>query len=184
MNPDRVGRDGLLRLRFERSGSQTILSQCRYTLPLQALTAITLEDGAAYLMLLNPTGGMLGGDRLLTEITLEANASVCLSTPSAARVYRAAGGAAIQETRIDVKEGASLEYLPGHLIPHAGAALRQSLRIEMAAGSKAVISDSLAAGRVAHGERWSFRELDSGIEVLMRGQPVFISHAKIEPGAA
>ena len=64
----RVGRDGFLRLRFARSGDRTILAQSRFSLPLQALTPLTLADGASYLMLLNPTGGVLGGDHLVTEI--------------------------------------------------------------------------------------------------------------------
>src|SRR6266571_9532388 len=70
-NPERAGRDGYLRLQFERRGQSTILSQSRFTLPLQALTPIALEDGTAYLMLLNPTGGVLGGDHLLTEMVQE-----------------------------------------------------------------------------------------------------------------
>src|SRR5450432_34395 len=66
-NPERVGRDGFLRLRFARRGASTILAQSRFSLPLQALTPLTLADGSSYLMLLNPTGGVLGGDHLLTE---------------------------------------------------------------------------------------------------------------------
>src|SRR5271168_4191935 len=58
-NPGRVGRDGFLRLRFTRSGANTILAQSRFSLPLQILTPLTLADGASYLMLLNPTGGVL-----------------------------------------------------------------------------------------------------------------------------
>src|ERR1700674_1794198 len=76
-NPERVGRDGYLRLRFERRGQRTILSQSRFTLPLQVLTPLALEDGTAYLMLLNPTGGVLGGDHLFTEIVQENDRHAC-----------------------------------------------------------------------------------------------------------
>src|SRR5450631_2803871 len=78
-NTERVGRDGFLRLRFARRGESTILAQSRFSLPLQALTPLTLADGASYLMLLNPTGGVLGGDRLITEIVQEAGTHVCLT---------------------------------------------------------------------------------------------------------
>ena len=87
-NPERVGRDGFLGLRFERRLGRTILAQCRFKLPLQALTPTELADGTAYLMLLNPTGGLVGGDFLLTQIIQEAGTRVCLTTPSATRVYR------------------------------------------------------------------------------------------------
>lgn len=181
MNPDRIGRDGFLGLQFERRGPATILSHCRYTLPLQALTPLTLDDGTAYLMLLNPTGGVVGGDHLVTRIVQGARTHVCLTTPSSTRVYRTARDPAVQETAIQLQEGATLEYLPDHVIPHAGAAFRQSLRIEMAPGSRAVIGDALAAGRLAHGERWAFREIDSRTEIFMRGRPVFINRTKINP---
>ena len=183
MNPERIGRVGYLRLRFERRGQTTILSQSRFTLPLQVLTPLALEDGTAYLMLLNPTGGVLGGDRLVTEIILEKETHVCLTTPSATRIYRTSEQPAVLKTMIQLGEGATLEYLPDHVIPHTGSSLRQSLRVEMARGSRAVILDSLAAGRVARGERWNFSEIDSRTEVTLCGKPAFLNRTKINPAA-
>jgi urease accessory protein len=170
-------------LRFARSGGNTILAQSRFSLPLQALTPLTLTNGASYLMLLNPTGGVLGGDRLTTEIVQEAETHVCLTTPSATRIYRTMEKPAILETVIHLGEGATLEYFPDHVIPHAGSALRQSLRIEMARGSRAIILDSMASGRVAHGERWNFSEMDSRVEVNACGNPAYINRTKIVPAA-
>lgn len=180
-DPERVGRDGFLRLRFARSGGRTILAQSRFSLPLQALTPFTLGDGASYLMLLNPTGGVLGGDHLLTEIVQETGTHVCLTTPSAARIYRTVEKPAILETVIRLGEEATLEYFPDHVIPHIGSALRQSLRVEMSRGSRAIILDSMASGRVAHGERWCFTEMDSRTEVYACGKPLYINRARIVP---
>jgi urease accessory protein len=182
-NRERVGRDGYLRLQFERRGQSTILRQSRFTLPLQALTPLLLEDGTAYLMLLNPTGGVLGGDHLLTEIVQEKDTHVCLTTPSATRVYRTAETPAVLETVIQLGEGATLEYLPDHVIPHTGSALHQSVSVEMARGSRAILLDSFAAGRVVRGERWSFLEIDSRMEVMVCGKPAFVNRTKINPAA-
>jgi urease accessory protein len=181
LNPERVGRDGYLRLQFERRGRSTVLAQSRFTLPLQALTPFEMADGTSYLMLLNPTGGVLGGDHLVTEIIQESGTHVCLTTPSATRIYRTSQQSAVLETVIKLGDGATLEYLPDHVIPHIGSALRQSLRVEMGCGSRAIVLDSLASGRVAHGERWSFTELDSQTEVFSRGKPEFLNRTKIEP---
>ncbi len=183
MNPERVGRDGFLRLRFARSGGRTILAQSRFSLPLQALAPLTLDDGACYLMLLNPTGGVLGGDRLVTEIILEAGTHACLTTPSATRIYRTSEHPAILETTIRVGDGATLEYLPDHVIPHAGSALHQSLRVEMAPGSRAIVLDAMACGRQAHGERWNFREMLSRTEIQVCGRPAYINCTRIVPAA-
>jgi urease accessory protein len=180
-NSERVGRDGFLRLRFARRGARTILAQSRFSLPLQTLTPLTLADGASYLMLLNPTGGVLGGDHLTTEIALEAGTHVCLTTPSATRIYRTADKPANLETVIRLDEGATLEFFPDHVIPHAGSSLLQSLRIEMARGARAIILDSMASGRVAHGERWSFTDMDSRMEVYACGHPAYINRTRIIP---
>jgi len=180
-NAERVGRDGFLRLRFARRGANTILAQSRFSLPLQALTPLTLADGASYLMLLNPTGGVLGGDHLVTDIVQDAETHVCLTTPSATRIYRTTEEPAILETVIRLDEGATLEYFPDHVIPHVGSAFHQSLRIEMARGSRAIILDSIASGRVAHGERWSFTEMDSRTEVFACGRPAYLNRTRIVP---
>ena len=170
-------------MRFARSGARTILTQSRFSLPLQALAPLALEDGSSYLMLLNPTGGVLGGDWLVAEIDLEAGTHVCLSTPSATRVYRTDDAPAILETVIRVGEGATLEYFPDHVIPHAGSALRQSMRIEMDHGSRVIVLDSIASGRRAHGERWKFRALDSRTEVRVNDKPVYLNRMKTVPSS-
>ncbi len=161
----RVGRDGALRLRFERRGAATVLSGCRSTLPLQVLAPVALADAAAVVSMLNPTGGVLGGDRLTIDVEVGPGAHACLTTPSATRVYRAAGDPAVQRVRVALAPGAVVEWVPDHTIPSAGAALRQSLVVEAGAGATLLAIDAFAAGRVARGEAWRFALLDSALTV-------------------
>lgn len=131
-------------------------------------------------MLLNPTGGLLGGDRLLTRINQASGTQVFLTTPSSTRVYRAANDPAIVDTAIQLSEGATLEYLPDHIIPHAGAVLRQRLRVDMEPGSRVIISDAFAAGRIACGEAWRFKRMDWRTDILFKGDPVYVSRSLID----
>ncbi len=133
------------------------------------------------MLLLNPTGGVLGGDRLLTRIVLERDAHVCLSTPSATRVYRTPGAPSVQETWIEMAEGATLEYVPDHVIPHAGSRFRQHLRLDMESGGRAILFDAIAAGRLAHDERWKLAELDSAMEIFVRGKRVYLNRTRVQP---
>jgi len=143
-----------------------VLAQRRFTLPLQALEPIDLEgDGTATLLLLNPTGGLLAGDRLDIDVSLGAGSRVCLSTPSATRVYRSDGPLAVQRVRIEIGRGARLEWHPDHLIPSPGARLRQSTEIALAPDSTPLYLDARAAGRLARGEPWGFDVLDSQLLV-------------------
>jgi urease accessory protein len=150
-----------------------VLTRRRFTLPLQALEPMDLDgDGVATLLLLNPTGGVLAGDRLETGITLGPGARVCLSTPSATRVYRSPGVAAVQRLAIDVGGGAALEWVPDHLIPSPGARLRQSVEIRLAADATLLYLDAWAAGRIARGETWGFDLLDSSLLVRDAAGPL------------
>ena len=46
------------------------------------------DDGTAYTYLLNPSGGVLQHDRLYTEIVLEENSKVYITTPSSTKFYK------------------------------------------------------------------------------------------------
>jgi urease accessory protein len=180
--PDRVGKDGALALAFERRGGRTVLTERRFALPLQALEPMPLDgDGSLCLMLLNPTGGLVGGDRLVTEITLGPRAHVCLTTPSATKVYRTPGPPAVQETTIGLGEGAILEYLPDHVIPHPDSVFHQSLTVTMGPGSRAILSDAFAIGRLAREERWEFIELVSRTTITRQGRPLFLDRIRLAP---
>jgi urease accessory protein len=132
-------------------------------------------------MTLNIGGGMVGGDRLKTAVELSPGTHAVLVTASAAKVYRTNGPPAVLETQIRLGDGATLEYFPDHLIPHAGSATEQTLRMEMADDSRAIIYDALAAGRVGRGERWQFRELTSEVIINRGGRVVYLSRASIQP---
>ncbi len=183
----RVGRDGALSLAFRRRGTATILAASRSILPLQVLAPLALEDVAAVVSILNPTGGVVGGDRLTIDVDVEAGADACLTTPSASRIYRAAGEPAEQVVRLRLGPGASLEWVPDHGIPFAGAAFRQTIDAEVGEGATLVLVDAWAAGRVARGEAWRFARLDSALTVrdgagwLVHDR--FVLPAGVSPGA-
>ena len=159
------------------------MTQSRSTLPLQASNPMEIEgsSGAAWVMLLNPTGGLLGGDSLTTTIDLAKDTHAVLTTPSATKVYRANSAPTSHRTAIHLAEDAVLEYLPDHVIPHPGASLVQSLSIDMEPGSSAIVQDAFSVGRVARGERWLFKELTTEVLISRSGQPVCRDRICIQP---
>ena len=186
---DRVGRDGTLRLGFERRGPATVLARARYTLPLQVLAPMALDDPAAVVSVVNPTGGLLGGDRLTIDVSVGPAAHACLTTPSATKVYRTSGAPARQDVTLRLEAGAICEWVPDHTIPFAGSALRQRIEVEIADGACLILVDAFAAGRVGRGERWAFRRLESAVTVrdakgrLLQDRFVLTEDGALEPGA-
>jgi urease accessory protein len=136
-------------------------------------------SGVATLLLLNPTGGVVGGDVLETSVLLQAGSRVCLSTPAATRIYRSTGAPAVQRFSATLGEGAALEYVPDHLIPSPGARLRQRVEVTLAPTSTLIMVDAWAVGRAARGEAWLFHELDSAIVVTDRRGPLLVDRARL-----
>jgi urease accessory protein len=179
----RPGRDGGLQAAFARRDERTVLVARRFRTPLQLLEPVSLgDDPACWVMVLNPTGGVLAGDRLVTDLDLGPGAHLGFTTPSATRVYRSPGPVSVLETRARLGARATLEYVPDHLIPHAGARVAQTLRVDLAAGSRVVLWDAMALGRPARREWWSFASVTTAVEVRVAGRLVYVDHAHLESG--
>jgi urease accessory protein len=161
----RVGRDGALWLNFERRGPATVVAGCRFTLPLQVLAPVALDDPAAVVSILNPTGGLVGGDRLAIEVHVGAGAHAVLTTPSATRVYRTEGEPTVQTVRLSIGPRAVVEWVPDHTIPFAGSAARQAIDVELDETAGLILVDAFSAGRIALGEAWRFSLLESAISI-------------------
>ena len=186
---NRVGRDGALRLDVERRGARSVLARARFTLPLQVLAPVSLDDSAAVVSILNPTGGLVGGDRLTIDVTVGAAAHACFTTPSATKVYRTPSEPAVQDVALRLEAGAVCEWIPDHTIPFAGSAFRQRITIDVGDGACLILVDAFAAGRVGRGEAWAFRLLDSAITVrdakgwLLRDRFVLEGDGSLDPRA-
>lgn len=178
----RVGRDGRLCLRFERRGGKTVLAHGAYRVPLQILAPVRLDDPAAVVSMLNPTGGLLGGDRVEIDVAVGRDAHACLTTPSATRVYRTSGAAAEQNVRVHVDAGGALEWWPDHTIPSAGSAFRQRLDVDLVPGARLILVDAFAAGRVARGEAWQFARLESAITIREGRRWILHDRFDLTPG--
>jgi urease accessory protein len=116
------------------------------------------QTGTAYVYLLNPGGGLLGGDTYTITVTVEAGAHAYLTTPAATRLYAAPGAATRQQVAFTLHAGAVLTYLPEQTIPFAQAAFQQHMTIRLGPGACVFVGDILAPGRLARGERFAYRE--------------------------
>ena len=163
---DSVGRRGALSYEFERAGPRTILTRSSCTSPWHHFPPSYLDDsGCAYTCLVNPSGGLVGGDHVSVEAQLHAGTHVLMTSPSANRVYRSLSEPAVQEVRLSVGPDARLEWVPEVTIPFAGARFCQSIHVDLAPGATVVLWDGFASGRVAMRERWAFAALENEIRI-------------------
>ena len=162
----RIGRTGELVLDYIRQGSKTILRHSSSRSPWHFFPPIALDDtSAVYTLLVNPSGGLVGGDHLSLRASLGPQSHVLFSTPSANRVYRSIAEPSRQEINLTVGAGAILEWVPELTIPFLGSRFSQTLHVTLESGGTLILWDALAAGRIARGERWRLTSLDNEIRV-------------------
>jgi len=118
----------------------------------------------------NPTAGILAGDRLESDIAVEREAALLMTTPSASRVFRMKTDSAECRQQFRVAAGGWLETMPEPLVPHRGSSYRQTTRIEVERGGELFYCDLLMPGRVAHGEAWEWARLRLELEVQLGGE--------------
>ena len=163
---DTVGRRGALSYEFELDGGRTVLTRSSCTSPWHHVPPSRLDDsGCACIWLVNPSGGLVGGDHMSVEAELHAGTHVLMTSPSANRVYRSLSEPAVQEVRLSVGPRARLEWVPEMTIPFAGSRFRQSIHVDLACGATAVLWDAMASGRVAMRECWTFASVENEIRI-------------------
>lgn len=109
--------------------------------------------------IVNPTAGLLEGDRVECRVAVESGARLLLTTPSASRAHRMRRGSAELVQELRVAKGGFLEFWPELFIPQGGTRYRQRTELRVEEGGELVFFESLAPGRVASGESFAFHEL-------------------------
>ncbi|MDE3083772.1 MAG: urease accessory protein UreD [Verrucomicrobiota bacterium] len=149
-----------------RAGGHTILSGQSFRAPYHV--SKPYWDGRALLVqVVNPTAGILAGDRLESRVAVDAGAALLVTTPSASRVFQMNSGEAECRQHFAVAAGGWLEVMPEPLVPHRGCHYHQTTRIDVEPGGELFFADLLMPGRVAHGEAWVWKSLCLEIEVRL-----------------
>jgi urease accessory protein len=173
----------VLRLGLRQVANRTVLHDCYAHVPLRVLRPIYPDDtGTAYLYLLNPCGGVLGGDTYTIHATLDAGAQAYITTPSATKLYAAPAQPACQQLDFTLHDGAVLTYLPEPTIPFANAAFRQYMTVRLGDGAGAFLGEILAPGRMARNEIFAYREYSTSLRVEDADGDIFlIDRTRLHP---
>jgi urease accessory protein len=157
---------GQLSLELACNEGHTIIARQRSRPPLQVFGLQSDDrDGSAYLQIVNPCGGLFEGDTAEVEVSVGPETRLYLTTQAATKIYPAAHGEVTrQRTRLRVAAGAILAYFPLPLIPFAHAMYVQEITVQVELGGVCLVSEVLAPGRIAHGERFAYDMVRSRVD--------------------
>ncbi len=133
------------------------------------------------LQLVNPTAGLFSGDHLSLNVNVGSQSQVALTSPSASRYHTMPNGQARLTQRFDLGAHAWLDYWPEMVIPQRDSDVLQTTELHLAPTASMVFLDLLAPGRVAHGEHYQFRRLETRLKIHQSGTLIAKERCVLEP---
>lgn len=139
----------------------------------------------AEVVTLNSSGGVAAGDRLSGRFSVACGARVTVTSQAAERFYRARFGEtpAAVENRIEIEQGAAVEWLPQETIFFDDAAVSRSLHVELAGGAEFLGTEMLVFGRTLMGETVRRLRLRDGLHITRDGRPLLHDVVRIQGDA-
>lgn len=171
-----------LELGYGRDGDCTRPTLRRHNGPLRVQKHLYAEGPqVCQHIIVHPPGGIAGGDCLDIAATVGSGAWAQLTSPGAAKWYRAAGPA-YQNLRLRVEAGATLEWLPQETIVYAGAQAELSTEIELLGDARLLYWDMVALGRPASGERFASGHFQAQLNIRRDGQLLWHERQRVVGG--
>src|SRR5262245_56837717 len=110
------------------------------------------SEGFHEAVLINTAGGVAGGDRLDTDVTALADATITLTSQAAERIYGALDQPARLSTTLTACAAAKLAWCPQETIVFDRARMRRETRVAVSADAELLALEWIVLGRAAHGE--------------------------------
>ncbi|TCD23890.1 urease accessory protein UreD [Pseudomonas sp. IC_126] len=159
-----------LELGYARIGETTRPVYRRHSGPLRVQKHLYAEGTeVCQHIIVHPPGGIAGGDRLDISATVGADAWAQLTSPGAAKWYRAAAPA-FQQLALHVEAGATLEWLPQETIVYSAAQAELSTAIELEGDARLFYWDMVALGRPAASERFDAGHFQAQLDIRRDGE--------------
>ncbi|HVN66229.1 MAG TPA: urease accessory protein UreD [Methanomicrobiales archaeon] len=172
-----AGKVAVARLSFERFDEKTYLHGLYTQTPARVLRALYYDPflpGLPYVIFVNPTGGIVQGDRYEYRIALGEGAEAFITDSMATKIYRMDLNYASRHTEVSLGKGCRLEYLPRETIAFAGSRWYQNTVFRASEGSRLLFSEIFCPGRIASEESWDFTLHASRVVILEDGDPVLV----------
>ncbi|MBD8575514.1 urease accessory protein UreD [Pseudomonas syringae] len=169
-----------LELGYARFGDSTRPVQRRHLGPLRVQKHLYAEGPeVCQHIIVHPPGGIAGGDRLAISAQVGPQAWAQLTSPGAAKWYRAAGPA-FQHLDLHVEPGATLEWLPQETIVFSQAQAQLETCINLRGDARLCYWDVVALGRPASGERFDLGYFQSQLEIRRDGRLLWHERQRLE----
>ncbi len=167
------GKNAIAELTFTKSGDKTYLTDLYNVLPAKILRELYYDPylpGMPYILFMNPTGGIVQGDRYVYNIELKDRAEAFITDTMATKIYKMDLNYASKQVDVYLGDKSRLEFLPRETMLFVDSRWYQRATFHVTDSSKLLYSEILCPGRIARGEFWDFEIYSSKIIIEKRGE--------------
>jgi urease accessory protein len=174
-----------LSLGFTDDVGTTRLTERSHVGPLRVQKPLYPEGPeVCHAIVVHPPGGVVGGDQLSINAVIGDNAHAFITTPGAAKWYKANDRISRQDIRLDIGPNASLEWLPQETIFFNQAHVRLENTITLGAGAHYIGCEILCFGRTASGESFASGKIEQRTTIRREGKLIWHEQGSLAGGTA
>ena len=172
---------GGARLRYVAEASRKTQLAEQWVRPPLHMSKTYQEKGWAISQLMSPTAGLLQGDVIEIDASVEAGGHAALISPAACRVHTMDAGHATVSQHYTVGENAVLDLWPAPLILQKDASLKQETTVELTTSSQVILCEIVSPGRVRFGETFTFTRWQSKLKIRREGKLLAYENFTVDP---
>lgn len=174
-----------LRLGFALHDGVSRLVERTHSGPLRVQKPLYPEgDAVCHAIIIHPPGGVVGGDQLAVDATVGKGAHALLTSPGAAKWYRANGHISGQHIVLRAGSGAAIEWLPQESIFFDQACVRLRHEVELAPDASYIGCDIVCLGRSASGEVFNTGSISQQVQIRRGGKLLWWEQGVLAGGGA
>jgi urease accessory protein len=174
-----------LRLGFSADAGTTRLTDRAHVGPLRVQKPLYPEGAkVCHAIIVHPPGGVVGGDELAIDAHVQQAAHVLLTTPGAAKWYKANGKISKQTIKLQLDAQASVEWFPQESIFFDTAHVQLTQSIDLAKDATYIGCDILCFGRSASGETFHAGKISQNSTIRREGKLLWFEQGSVSGGSA
>lgn len=172
-----------LALGFVRDGDTTRLLERSHYGPLRVQKPLYPEGGdICHAIVVHPPGGVVGGDQLDIHACIGDGASAFITTPGAAKWYKANGRVSRQSVHLNIGDAGLLEWLPQETIFFDAADVQLDTVVELGSEATYLGWEMLCFGRTASGEQFASGRVAQRTSIRLNGKLVWFEQGELAAG--
>lgn len=175
VNSDHKPLQARLSLKFAEIDGTTRLVEREHFGPLLVQKPFYPEDcKICHVVIIHPPGGVVGGDQLAITAQVGESANAQITTPGAAKWYKANGHTSQQKIRVNVSKGGALEWVPQETIFYNNANVEIDHQVTLEEDALYVGCEILCFGRTAFGETFNSGQIKQRTSILRNGRMIWL----------